>query len=59
MGVPFFCPNPGVLISKAKHRLFLFFQVDGHHKTVCLQITNRAEALRKAKVFIPIVKTRV
>ena len=35
---------------------FYRYQVDGHRKTVSLQTANRAEALRKAEEFIPIIK---
>ena len=47
----------GSIFSKGPGKIYFYrYQVDGHRKTVSLQTTNRAEALRKAEEFIPIIK---
>jgi len=47
----------GSIFPKGPGKIYFYrYQVDGHRKTVSLQTTNRAEALRKAEEFIPIIK---
>ena len=49
----------GAIFSKGPGKIYFYrYQVDGHRKTVSMQTTNRAEALRKAEEFIPIIKTK-
>ena len=49
----------GAIFPKGPGKIYFYrYQVDGHRKTVSLQTTNRAEALRKAEEFIPIIKER-
>ena len=47
----------GSIFPKGPGKIYFYrYQVDGHRKTVSLQTANRAEALRKAEEFIPIIK---
>ena len=47
----------GSIFPKGPGKIYFYrYQVDGRRKTVSLQTTNRAEALRKAEEFIPIIK---
>ena len=47
----------GSIFHKGPGKIYFYrYQVDGHRKTVSLQTTNCAEALRKAEEFIPIIK---
>ena len=49
--------NIGSIFPKGPGKIYFYrYQVDGHRKTVSLQTANRAEALRKAEEFIPIIQ---
>ena len=49
--------STGSIFPKGPGKIYFYrYQVDGHRKTISLQTTNRAEALRKAEEFIPIIK---
>ena len=42
--------STGSIFPKGPGKIYFYrYQVDGHRKTVSLQTTNRAEALRKAE----------
>ena len=52
--------STGSIFPKGPGKIYFYrYQVDGHLKTVSLQTANRAEALRKAEEFIPIIKGAV
>ena len=49
--------STGSIFPKGPGKIYFYrYQVDGHRKTVSLQTANRAEALRKAEEFIPIIQ---
>jgi integrase len=48
----------GSIFTKGPGKIYFFrYQVEGRRKTVSLQTTNRAEALKKAQTFQPVVQT--
>lgn len=47
----------GSIFTKGPGKIYFYrYQLDGHRKTVSLQTTNRAEAVKKAEALLPIIK---
>ncbi len=47
----------GSIFPKGPGKIYFYrYQLDGHRKTVSLQTTNRAEAVKKAEALLPIIK---
>ncbi len=47
----------GSIFMKGPGKIYFYrYQIDGHRKTVSLQTTIRAEALKRAEAFSPIIK---
>ena len=47
----------GSIFTKGPGKIYFYrYQLDGHRKTVSLQTTNRAEAVKKAETLLPIIK---
>ena len=48
----------GSIYTKGPGKIYYFrYQVEGHRKTVSLQTTSRAEALKKAQTFQPVIQS--
>ncbi len=48
----------GSIYPKGPGKIYYFrYQVEGHRKTISLQTTNRAEALKKAQEFQPVIQS--
>ena len=51
--------STGSIFPKGPGKIYFYrYQLDGHRKTVSLQTANRADALRKAEEFIPIIASK-
>ena len=47
----------GSIFTKGPGKIYFYrYQLDGHRKTVSLQTTNRAEAVKKAEALLPVIK---
>lgn len=47
----------GSIFTKGPGKIYFYrYQLDGYRKTVSLQTTNRAEAVKKAEALLPIIK---
>ncbi|MBQ9501544.1 MAG: hypothetical protein IJU70_05255 [Lentisphaeria bacterium] len=47
----------GSIFSKGPGKIYFYrYQIEGRRKTVSLQTANRAEALKKARELVPVVK---
>ena len=47
----------GSIFTKGPGKIYFYrYQLDGHRKTVSLQTTNCAEAVKKAEALLPIIK---
>ena len=48
----------GSICTKGPGKIYYFrYQIEGHRKTISLQTTNRAEALKKAQEFQPVIQS--
>ena len=48
----------GSICAKGPGKIYYFrYQIEGHRKTISLQTVNRAEALKNAQEFQPVIQS--